>query len=165
MVEHMKESGSLELVEETEGARRATEVSSTSAGAAAPAAADPEVLEQATRRRFSAKYKLRILEEADRCAEPGQIGALLRREGLYSSNLSLWREQRESGVLSGLTPRKRGRKPNPDSDLLRHNTQLRRENEKLRKRLARAETIIDVQKKVATLLGIPLNRPENDESD
>jgi hypothetical protein len=90
MVERIKESGSLALVEETEGARRATEVSSTSAGAAAPAAADPEALEQATRRRFTAKYKRRVLEEADRCTEPGQIGALLRGEGPYSSHLTTW---------------------------------------------------------------------------
>ncbi len=99
------------LGEETQGARRATGVSSPSAGAAAPAAAglpDPEVVEKAGRRRFTAKYKLGVLEEADRCA-PGEIGALLRREGLYSSHLTTWRRQREAGALAALTPRKRGR--------------------------------------------------------
>ena len=88
MVERLKKTDSSALVEEKEGARRATGLSSTSAGAAPAAVEEPEVLEKASRRRFTARYKLRVLEEADGCTEPGQIGALLRREGLYSSHLT-----------------------------------------------------------------------------
>lgn len=116
---------------------------------------DPEVAPKAKRRRFSAKYKLRILTEADRCTEQGQIGALLRREGLYSSHLTTWRRQREQGVLG----QKRGRKPDPQAAELRR---LEQENERLRLRLARAEHIIDVQKKLAQLLGTnPDETPSN----
>ena len=133
------------------------------AGLAAESSPDPEVPEQAKRRKFSAKYKLRILREADACTEKGQLGSLLRREGLYSSILSTWRRQREDGSLKGLTPKKRGRKPtkNPQSKRV---TQLERENRRLRKKLEQAEAIIDIQKKVAALLGIPMNSPENDEN-
>ncbi len=121
---------------------------------------DPEVLEQAKRRRYPTAYKLQILEEADRCTEPGEIGALLRREGLYSSLLSTWRKQRKEGTLSALSPRKRGRKPvaaNPLSDLVE---ELKRENARLRRELTRAETIVEIQKKISGLLGIPLNPNE-----
>jgi transposase len=79
---------------------------------------DPEVVPQAKRRRFNAEYKVRILEEADACSEPGEIGALLRREGLYSSHLTTWRRQREQGHLEGLSPKKRGRKPSVDGALV-----------------------------------------------
>lgn len=116
---------------------------------------DPEVAPKAKRRRFSAKYKLRILTEADRCTEQGQIGALLRREGLYSSHLTTWRRQREQGVLG----QKRGRKPDPKAAEIKR---LEHENERLRLRLARAEHIIDVQKKLAQLLGTnPDETPSN----
>ena len=105
---------------------------------------EPEVLPRAKRRQFSAEYKLRILEEVDACIQRGQIGALLRREGLYSSHLSTWRQQRARGQLEGLSPKKRGRKaPDPaEVELAR----LRRENERLRGRLEQAELIIDVQR-------------------
>ena len=116
-------------------------------------APDPEVVEKASRRRFTAKYKLQVLEEADRC-EPGEIGALLRREGLYSSHLTTWRRQREAGALAGLTPRKRGRKLRALDAQGARVVELEREVERLRQRLLQAETIIEVQKKVSLLLGI-----------
>jgi len=110
---------------------------------------------RAKRRRFSAEYKLKVLEQADHCA-PGELGALLRREGLYSSQLTDWRRQREAGALKALAPRQRGRKakaPVPGQARL---LELERENAQLRSRLAQAETIIDVQKKVSSLLGVSL---------
>ena len=119
---------------------------------------DPEVVPRAKRRQFSAKYKLRILTEADQCTQRGEIGALLRREGLYSSHLTTWRRQRDRGQLAGLTPKKRGRKPNPQvAELAR----LQRENEQLKARLEQAETIIEVQKKLSQMLGLtPAERDE-----
>jgi transposase len=113
---------------------------------------DPEVVPKAKRRKFSAEYKLRILDEVDSCTEPGQIGALLRREGLYSSHLTTWRRQRERGVLEALGPQKRGRKGK--DELEREVSRLRRENERLQARLEQAETIIEVQKKLSHLLGL-----------
>ena len=110
---------------------------------------DPEVPVKAKRRAFSAEYKLRILEEADNCTEPGEVGALLRREGLYSSNLTKWRRQREAGGLGGLKPKKRGRKKDEEAAEI---AQLRRENERLRKQLEQAELIIAAQKKLAQAL-------------
>jgi len=92
---------------------------------------DPAVSERPVRRRFTAKYKLRMLREADWCTEPGQLGALLRREGLYSSHLTTWRHQREEGTLAGLAPKRRGRKPAPDAPLVAENERLRRENRRL----------------------------------
>jgi len=105
---------------------------------------DPEVKVKPERRRFTAEYKLRILKEADNCTGPGQIGALLRREGLYSSNLTQWRLQRTEGVLLALTPRKRGPKVDP---LAEENAALRQRVDRLEAELKRAETIIEVQKK------------------
>jgi transposase len=105
---------------------------------------DPEVVPQAKRRQFTAKYKLHILEEAERCTERGQIGELLRREGLYSSHLSKWRQQRAGGQLQGLAPKKRGRKG--QDPIVAELARLRRENERLRAQLEQAEIIIDVQK-------------------
>ncbi len=110
---------------------------------------DPEVVPKAKRRTFSAEYKLRVLREADACTEPGEIGSLLRREGLYSSHLSKWRQQRQAGTLAGLKPKKRGRKPAPEK---RRIAELERENARLRQRLEQAETIIEVQKKLAVIL-------------
>ncbi len=120
----------------------------------APPRPDPEVVADAKRRTFSAEYKQRILAEADAATEPGAIGALLRREGLYSSHLVTWRREREAGIRKGLTPRKRGPKSrrNPQEDELQ---KLRRENQRLTEELRKAEIIIDVQKKVAALLGRP----------
>ena len=110
-----------------------------------PVPPDPEVAERARQRQFSAAYKLRILEEADACRAPGQVGALLRREGLYSSHLVDWRRQRAAGSLAALAPRRRGRPPAPASSA--QLTRLRQENERLSRQLAAAEAIIDVQKK------------------
>ena len=121
---------------------------------------NPEVLPKAKRRQFSTAYKLRILAEADACTERGEIGALLRREGLYSSHLTDWRRQRERGDLSEQGSRKRGRKPDPQAAEL---ARLRRENERLRGRLERAEKIIDVQKKLAHLLGTMPAESQNGE--
>ena len=104
---------------------------------------DPEVVPKAERRRFTAEYKLRILTEADACTKHGEIGALLRREGLYRSHLDKWREQRHSGALQALAPQKRGPKPDPQAVEI---ARLRRENERLQHRLQQAETIIEVQK-------------------
>ena len=112
---------------------------------------DPEVVLKAKRRRFSAKYKQHILEEADNCTESGQTGALLRREGLYSSHLSTWR-QREQGLLEALSPKRRGRKRK--DELEREVARLRRENERLQASLEKSEMIIDVQKKLSRLLGL-----------
>ena len=113
---------------------------------------DPEVPAKARRRRFTAKYKLRILAKADRCSKPGDVGKLLRQEGLYSSILSRWREQRETGALAALTPKKRGRKPRPVDPQAKRVAELERENARLRQKLERAETIIEVQKKLSLLL-------------
>jgi transposase len=117
---------------------------------------DPEVRVRAKRRRFSAGYKQRILQEADACQERGQIGALLRREGLYSSHLSKWRQQRDAGRLSD---KQRDRKADP---LAAENAKLRRENERLRKELEKAELIIDVQKKLSQVLGLTM--PDSSET-
>ena len=115
-----------------------------------------EVPEKAKRRRFEAAYKWRILEEADDAADPGAVGALLRREGLYSSHLASWRRQRDEGSLAGLTPKRRGRKAKRRDPLTKENEKLRRENQRLGERLRQAETIIEVQKKVSEMLGIAL---------
>ena len=146
MAARLKQVQVAALGEETPGARRATGVSSPSAGVAVAITPDPEVVEQASRRRFTAKYKLQVLAEADRCA-PGEIGALLRREGLYSSHLTTWRRQREAGALAALTPRKRGRKGHAVDVQGTRVVELEREVERLRQRLLQAETIIEVQKK------------------
>ena len=113
---------------------------------------DPEVVPKAERRRFSADYKQRILQEAEACTQPGEVGALLRREGLYSSHLTTWRQQRRRGARQGLTPAKRGRKADPQAAEI---ARLQRENERLKAQLARAELIIDVQKKLSQMLGLP----------
>jgi len=115
---------------------------------------DPEVVPRAKRRQFTAEYKLRILKEADNCTEPGQVGALLRREGLYSSHLTTWRRQRAKGQFKGLSPKKRGRKSPEQNTLAKELAALQRENEQLKVRLEQAETIIDVQKKLSHLLGL-----------
>ena len=129
-----------------------------------PPAASPELSPRPQRRTFSAAAKLRILEETDRAADTGGIAAILRREGLYSSALTDWRRQRDSGAFEALKPLRRGPKPvvapPPDADL----GQLRRENARLRQRLEHAEAIIGIQKKVAALLGIPMATSEGDET-
>jgi transposase len=118
-------------------------------------APDPEVAATAKRRQFSSKEKRRILAAADRCDEAGAIGALLRREGIYSSQLATWRKQREASERVALEPRKRGRKADPAIAEGRRVAELTKDNERLRRKLAQAHTIIDVQKKLCTLLGLP----------
>jgi transposase-like protein len=130
--------------------------------AAAAPPPDPEVLAHSKRRRFTPAYKARIVEEAMACTEPGQIGALMRREGLYSSALTLWRRQYQSGALKALKDDKRGRKRTRDprdQELGR----LRSEVERLNKKLGQAELIIDIQKKVAAMFGNPIETPANNE--
>lgn len=144
---------------ETEGARRATEGSARSERSEIP---DPEVAEKAKRRRFTADYKIRILREADACRGDGDIGALLRREGLYSSNLTAWRSQRDAIAREGLTARKRGRKAKQIDPRVK---ELERENTQLKRKLKRAEMILDIQKKASELLGISLESPGSEEND
>lgn len=133
-----------------QGARRASE-------GAAPAgrAPDPEVVATAKRRRLPASEKRRILAEADACKKPGELGALLRRERVYSSMLSTWRKQRDRAAEDALAPQRRGRKPNPARAELDRIEQLEREKAQLQRELAQARTIIDVQKELCTLLGLP----------
>jgi transposase len=127
--------------------------------------ANPEVSHKTVRRRFTATYKRRILQEADQCG-PGRIAALLRREGLYSSQLTTWRKPRATGEIAGLDPRKRGKKPVPRNTLAVENDRLQREIRRLGKRLRQAEIIIDVQKKLCDILGLtvpPIEQNEDDE--
>ena len=126
---------------------------------AAPAP-DPEATVQ--RRRFSAAYRLRILKAVDACKKPGEVGALLRREGLYSSLLTNWRRQREAGALREMRGRRRGPTPRPVDPRV---TQLEAENRRLQRKLQRAETIITLQKNNAEILGIPLTPLDDDETD
>lgn len=123
---------------------------------------DPEVNLKAKRRTFSAEYKLRILEEAAHCTQPGERGALLRREGLYASHLTHWRQELRTGALAGLKPKKRGRKPDP---VATENAALRRDLARLQAKLERAETIIEVQKKLSHLLGLPLPNETDETND
>ena len=125
----------------------------------------PEVPQRPVRRRFDAAYKLRILEEADRCTQPGQRGQLLRREGFYSSHLSTWRQQREQGILSALTRKRRGRKAKPKNSLADELAKLQRENQRLKDQLRQAELVIDVQKKVSEMLDIPLKNRDDEKVD
>ncbi len=124
-----------------------------------------EVSEKPARRRFSAEYKLRILAEVDRCTESGQIGEVLRREGLYSSHLTNWRKQRDEGVLAGLKPKRRGRKAKTKNPLADENAKLQRKNRRLEEKLRQAELIIDVQKKVSEMLNIPLKSLDDEGDD
>jgi len=146
---------------EAEGARRATGAfgPTTTSRATAP---DPEVPAKVQRRQFTAEYRLRILKQADACKKPGELGALLRREGLYSSLLTNWRRQREQGALREMRGRRRGPRPRLVD---RRVKQLEAENRRLERKLQRAETIITLQKKVAEILGIPLKPLDNDETD
>jgi transposase len=123
---------------------------------AAPASSSPELSDRPHRRIFTAADKLRILAETDRAADTGGISAILRREGLYSSALADWRRQRAAGVFDALTPARRGRKTTALNPLAVEMAGLQRDNARLTRRLARAEAIIEVQKKVAELLGLPL---------
>ncbi len=126
---------------------------------------DPEVVPTARRRRFSRGEKLRILEAADACTESGEMGALLRREGIYSSYVSRWRQARGRGELKALSPKRRGPKPAADKALVKEVAKLRRENKQLQARLAQAEAIIDVQKKLSQLLGLSPGTNGNKEGE
>ena len=149
--------------ERSEASRSAVAGKTVAAEPPAPPRPDPEVVVDAKRRAFTAEYKQRILTEADvAAAQPGAIGALLRREGLYSSHLVTWRRERQAGILKGLTPHKRGRKSkrSPQEDEIQ---KLRRENQRLTEELRKAEIVIDVQKKVGALLGWPLPKADAEE--
>lgn len=121
---------------------------------------DPAVEAKPQRRRFTAEYKLRILREVERAKEPGEVGAILRREGLYSSHLGTWRRDRDRVATAGLTARKRGPKATPKDPRITH---LEREIARLRRRNQQVETLLEIQKKASELLGIPLNAPASGE--
>jgi transposase len=124
-----------------------------------PPIGETEVLERAKRRQFTSEYKLRIVREAERCRSDSAIGALLRREGLYSSHLVNWRKLAEQGQLEGLAARKRGRKGKKSDPAAKELEKLRRENQKLKADLEEVRVLLDFQKKVAGMLGVRLNRP------
>ena len=133
--------------------RREGERSEPDRSAATPARPpDPEVPAKANRRRFKAEYKLKILREVDACTEPGAVGALLRREGLYSSHVTSWRKQRDDGALKEMSGRRRGPAKDPAKAERREIERLQRENARLKKKLANAELVIDVQKKLSETL-------------
>ena len=136
-------------------------MSQSTNGKVKEAMSETEVVEKAKRRQYSAEYKQRILREAETSRATGEIGALLRREGLYSSHLTTWRRQCERGELEGLSPQKRGPKADPQAIEL---GKLKRENERLRERLRKAELIIEVQKKVSQILGVALPESDQDEA-
>jgi len=154
-------------VNSAQGREESTEGGSASAGVviravppepAAPAASpavvpDPEVPARPTRRMYSAEFKQQVLKEVDACTELGAVGAILRRHGLYSSHLKTWRAQRERGELAGLAPKKRGRKPEPKNPLADEVARLERELRRMTARAERAEGLVDLQKKMAALLG------------
>jgi transposase-like protein len=155
----MESREGLGVAGETEGARRATGVSPAGAAAGVP---DPAVEAKPTRRRFTAEYKLRVLREVERAKEPGEVSAILRREGLYSSHLVTWRRERDRVAKAGLAARRRGptrRAPDPRIK------QLEREKARLERKLRQAEIVIAFQKKVSSLLGTPLSAPDSDEND
>lgn len=117
-----------------------------------------EVMAKAMRRKFSADYKLEVVREADACTKPGEIGVLLRREGLYTSHLSTWRKQRQQGELGGLAPKKRGPLPKEKNPLAARVAALEKETVRLKARAERAEALVELQKKVSEILGIELKR-------
>lgn len=147
----------------TEGARRATGVSADEpvAGGVPETPPDPEVSDRPKRRRFTAQYKRKILKQADACTRPGELGALLRREGVYSSSLTAWRSARDRGEIAGLAPRKRGPKASAPDPRDRELAAKDREIARLSARAERAEALIEVQKKLSQVLGIRL--PESDD--
>jgi transposase len=153
-------------VEEMEGTRRVTGISSTPGlrgSGVKTVVPNPEVSEKTSRRRYTAEYKRLILKEAEVCKEQGQVGALLRREGLYSSNLTAWRHQVERGTLEALSSKRRGPKARkPDPSVLRIIEQ-EKEIQKLRARLRKAELIIDAQKKMAEIFQLPGDQKEGED--
>ena len=136
--------------------KRSRESKASNNGSSRPP--DPEVLERPLRRTYSADYKLRILRETDG-KSPEEVGALLRREGLYRSYLARWRQERQDGQIAGLEPRKRGRKTRPDHPWANKVAQLEREVARLERKLEQAHKIIDVQKKLSELLGLSESSP------
>ena len=154
-------------LEEMEGARRATGISSsdrTGGSAGLSVVPSPEVREKAIRRRFTAEYKRRILRETETCKETRQLGALLRREGLYSSNLVTWRRQVEQGTLDALSPKKRGPKEKKADPSIRRIAELEKETQKLKHKLRQAGLIIEAQKKIAEIFRTPLDQNEETSS-
>jgi transposase-like protein len=148
------------------GDRREPITAPMSSPAVIPVGLDPEVLaERPKRRRFTAEYKRRILAQHDACTRPGEVGAMLRREGLYSSQLCKWQRQCDAALDAGLTPKKRGRKVRVVDELAARNAKLEKMNRRLEERLRKAEIIIDVQKKLSILLGIPLADTETGENE
>jgi len=160
-------SGALAGAERSEGERSEPQRSAAAAktgGAGLASRPNPEVVAKAKRRIFTAEYKLRILQEAEAAAgKRGGIGTLLRREGLYSSLLATWKRERSNGILEALTPQKRGPK-SKHNPLEEENLKLQRQNVRLTEELRKAHIIIDVQKKVAALLGRPIPEPDPEEN-
>ena len=146
---------------EAQGARRASEAFAAR-GAGPGGGTDPEVPAKAKRRQFPAEYKRRILRETDAARDTGEIGVLLRREGLYASLLNTWRRQRERGELAGLSPKRRGRKQNAVNPLAKRVAELERDKRRLEHKLKQAELLLEIQKKASQLLEIPL-ASHNDE--
>lgn len=161
-------SGDSAVAERSEGLppgepKRSAATAEAGAAPGSSSRPDPEVVAKAKRRTFSTEYKIRILEEADAASTtPGGVGALLRREGLYSSHLVSWRRERQAGILDALKPRKRGPR-SERNPLAEENEKLRRQLGQLTEKLRKAEIIIDVQKKVAALLGNPIPDPDPEE--
>ena len=150
----MQESQNIADSGVTQGARRATEGAPESAPPALQLGDNSEVVARAQRSKFSSADKRRILNAADRCTKPGEVGALMRREGVYSSSLSTWRRQREAAELAAVAPQKRGPKIDPARAPALQLAQITRERDSLREQLRKAQLVIDVQKKVAALLGL-----------
>ena len=151
-------------VEMPAGAERLADEQPEPAGGIGTLRPDPEVTAKAQRRQFSAENKRRILREADRVTEPGGIGALLRREGLYSSHLTTWRQQRDEATKQALAPHKRGRKSTVNP-LAEENQKLRQDKARLEQKLKQAELILEIQKKASEILGIPLRGLDSGEND
>jgi transposase-like protein len=163
-IDRMEESQAVSAGE-AQGARRASGGFPARGGAEQGRAANPEVPAKATRRRFTGEYKQRILREADAARDAGEIGALLRREGLYSSHLNTWRRARERGELAGLSPKRRGRKEKAVNPLAKRVGELERDKRRLERRLKQAELLLEIQKKASQLLEIPLaSRDDEDAS-
>ena len=153
-------------VEEMEGARRATGISSTASlrgSGGKTVVPNPEVPEKASRRNYTAEYKRRILREAEDCKEQGQVGALLRREGLYYSNLTAWRRQVEKGTLGALSSKKRGPKARKIDPSVRRIIEQEKEIQKLRAKLRKAELIIDAQKKIAEIFQLASDQKDGED--
>lgn len=150
----MDAAKSLPELAASQGARRATGEAGNSAAPGDPQVTDSEVVPRARRRRFTNADKRRILQAADRCNQPGEIGALMRREGVYSSSLSNWRRQRDAADLGALAAQKRGPKADPRRADALQIAQLTRDNDKLKVQLEKAHLVIEVQKKVGALLAL-----------